>query len=181
MSWWFPKYFLLIVFSFVFKISLKYIHLLTWHHYSDKPQALQTQHILNWPCCCCLNAKSCPTLGDLMNCSPLGSSIHGILQARILGWVAISSSKGSSWTRGGTQISCTGGRFFTIQLPWKPPNWLYHFLYSPSFPLLVFPGTDSMESPCCLSSYPRETYFFFFFLCSCTFNKFPSFIDSPFL
>ena len=42
--------------------------------------------------------QSCPTLCDLMDCSPPGSSVHGILQARILEWVAISSSRGSSWS-----------------------------------------------------------------------------------
>ena len=47
-------------------------------------------------CCCCLVAKSCPTLCNPMNCSPPGSSVQGIFQARILEWVAISSSRGSS-------------------------------------------------------------------------------------
>ena len=41
-------------------------------------------------------AKSCPTLCDPMDCSPPGSSVHGFLQARILEWVAISFSRGSS-------------------------------------------------------------------------------------
>ena len=41
-------------------------------------------------------AQSCPTLGDPMDCSPPGSSVHGIFQARILEWVAISFSRGSS-------------------------------------------------------------------------------------
>ena len=40
--------------------------------------------------------QSCLTLWDPMDCSPPGSSVHGILQARILEWVAISSSRGSS-------------------------------------------------------------------------------------
>ena len=40
--------------------------------------------------------QSCPTLGDPMDCSPPGSSVHGIFPARILEWVAISSSRGSS-------------------------------------------------------------------------------------
>ena len=47
-------------------------------------------------CCCYLVAKSCPTFCDPTDCSPPGSSVHGILQARILEWVAISFSKGSS-------------------------------------------------------------------------------------
>ena len=41
-------------------------------------------------------AQSCPTLCDPIDCSPPGSSVHGILQARILEWVAISFSRGSS-------------------------------------------------------------------------------------
>ena len=43
-------------------------------------------------------AQSCPTLCDPVDCSPPGFSVHGILQARILEWVAISFSRGSSWT-----------------------------------------------------------------------------------
>ena len=46
-----------------------------------------------------LVGQSCPTLWDLMDCSPPGSSVHGILQARVLEWVAIPSSRGSSWPR----------------------------------------------------------------------------------
>ena len=44
-------------------------------------------------------AQSCPTLCDPVNFSPPGSSVHGVLQARILEWVAISFSRGSSWSR----------------------------------------------------------------------------------
>ena len=50
-------------------------------------------------------AQSCLTLCDLMGCSPSGPSLCGILQARILEWVAISSSRGSSRTRDQTRIS----------------------------------------------------------------------------
>ena len=46
--------------------------------------------------CFCLVAKLCPTLCDPTDCSPPGSSVHGILQARTLEWVAISFSRGSS-------------------------------------------------------------------------------------
>ena len=46
-----------------------------------------------------LVAQLCPTLCDPMDCSPPGSSVHGVLQAKILEWVAISSSRGSSWPR----------------------------------------------------------------------------------
>ena len=61
-----------------------------------------------------LVAQSCPTLCDSMNCSPSGSSIHGVLQARILEWIAIPFSRGSSWPRDRTQVSFIAGRFFTI-------------------------------------------------------------------
>ena len=49
-----------------------------------------------------------------MNCNLPGSSVQGILQARILEWVAIPFSGGSSWPRDQTQVSCTAGKFFTI-------------------------------------------------------------------
>ena len=59
-------------------------------------------------------AQSCPTLCDPVDCSPPGSSIHGILQARILEWVAISFSRGSSWPRDRTQVSLIAGRRFNL-------------------------------------------------------------------
>ena len=55
--------------------------------------------------------QSCPTLCDPMDCSPPGSSIHWILQARILGWIVVPSSRGSSWSRdrtGVSYVSCIG-------------------------------------------------------------------------
>ena len=57
---------------------------------------------------CCSVAESCPVLCDPMDCSPPGSSAHGIFQARILQWVAISFSRGSSWIRDQTHVSCIG-------------------------------------------------------------------------
>ena len=48
----------------------------------------------------CAVAQSCPALRDPMDCGPPGSSVHGIFQARILEWVAISSSRESSLTQG---------------------------------------------------------------------------------
>ena len=50
-----------------------------------------------------------------MDCSPPGSSVHGISQARILEWVAFSFSRGSSGPRDGTPVSCTTSRFFTAE------------------------------------------------------------------
>ena len=59
-------------------------------------------------------AQSCPTLCNPMDYSLPGSSVHGIFQARVLEWVAISFSRGSSRPRDRTQVSCTAGRHFTI-------------------------------------------------------------------
>ena len=59
-------------------------------------------------------AQSCPTLCDPIVCSLWGSSVHGISQARILEWVAISFSRGSSWPRDQTWVSCIVGRHFTV-------------------------------------------------------------------
>ena len=61
-----------------------------------------------------VKVKSCLTLCDPMGCSLPGSSIHGILQARVLEWVAISFSRGSSRPRDRTQVSHIVGRRFTI-------------------------------------------------------------------
>ena len=60
--------------------------------------------------CCSFVTTSCLTLWDPTDCSPLGSSVHGILQATILKWVVISFSRGSSWSRNQTHISCIGRR-----------------------------------------------------------------------
>ena len=59
-------------------------------------------------------AQSCPTLCDPMDGNLLGFSIHGILQARILEWIAISFSRGSSQPRDQTQVSRIGGRRFNL-------------------------------------------------------------------
>ena len=56
-------------------------------------------------CYCAKSLQSCPTLCDPMDCSPSGSSVLGILQARIVEWVAIPSSRGSSWPWDQTRIS----------------------------------------------------------------------------
>ena len=67
---------------------------------------------------------------DPMDCSPPVSSVHGILQARILEWVAISFSTGSSRPKDWTWVSCTVGRFFTDWTTREVPytqtwiNWL---------------------------------------------------------
>ena len=60
---------------------------------------------------------SCPTLCSPMDCSLPGSSVHGILQARILEWVASPFSRGCSQPRDQTQVSHIAGGFFTVEPP----------------------------------------------------------------
>ena len=59
-------------------------------------------------------AQSCPTLCNPMDCSPSGSSVHGIFQARVLEWIAISFSRESSRPRNRTQVSHIAGSHFTV-------------------------------------------------------------------
>ena len=61
-----------------------------------------------------VKSLSCVQLCDPVDCSPPGSSGHGRLQARILEWVAISFSRGSSWPRDQTQVYCIAGRRFNL-------------------------------------------------------------------
>ena len=81
--------------------------------------------MLTTPVFSCVHAESlqsCPTLCDPTDCSLPGSSVHRILQARMLAWVAISSSRGSSRPRDQTHISVSpalAGGFFTTHATWK--------------------------------------------------------------
>ena len=68
----------------------------------DCPLVLLNSKHINCPV-----AQSCPTLCGPMDCSPPGSSVHGIFQARILDWVAIPYFRGSSWPRDRSHVSCT--------------------------------------------------------------------------
>ena len=86
--------------------------------------------------CSCLVAESCLTLCNPMDCSLPGSSVHGISQARILEWVAISFSRGSSWSRGQTHFSCWAGRFFADEPLGKSLNTVEH--------LILFLGTSTL-------------------------------------
>ena len=66
-------------------------------------------------CICAQSLQSYLTLCDPIDCSPPRSSVHRILQARILEWVAMPSFRGSSQLRDWTCISCAEGRFFTAE------------------------------------------------------------------
>ena len=80
----------------------------------------------------CYSAQSYVILCDPTDCSPPGSSVHGILQARIQEWVANPFYRGSSPPRDQTQVSCIAGRFFTIWATrevhkegWAPKIWCF--------------------------------------------------------
>ena len=79
--------------------------------------------------CVCVHTQSlqaCPTLWAPMDCSPPGSSVHGILQTRILEWVAMPFSGASPPPSDQTHVSCgccTAGWFFTSEPPGKPRHW----------------------------------------------------------
>ena len=72
-----------------------------------------------------LSLQLCLTVCDPINCSPLGYSVHGTMQARILEWIAMPSSRGSSWPRERTHISyllwspVLADRFFTFSATWE--------------------------------------------------------------
>jgi len=69
------------------------------------------------PCIHAQSLQSCPTPCDAIDSSPPGSFVHGIIPARILEWVATSSSRGSSWPRDQTSVfcvSCIGRLFFPV-------------------------------------------------------------------
>ena len=89
-------------------------------------------------------APSCPTLFDPVDCSPPGSSARGILQARILEWVAISFSRGSSQPRHQTQVSCIASRCFNL---WATREALT-LLRTPPSPQLLCISDPSSSQQC---------------------------------
>ena len=70
-------------------------------------------------CCCCLVTKSCLTPCHPLDCSPPGSSVSVIFQARILQWVGIFFSRGSSWPRNWPRSPALAGGSFTAEPPGK--------------------------------------------------------------
>ena len=73
-----------------------------------------------------------------MDCSPPGSSVHGILQARILEWVAIPVCRETSWPRDWAHISRIAGRFFIIWATWEVPlQWKWSTMTIVIFKLII--------------------------------------------
>ena len=107
-------------------------------------------------------AQLCPTLCDPMDCSLPGSSIHGIFQARILEWVAISFSRRSSRPRDWTQVSHIVGRRFTV---WATREVLGSQVYAkttvlPLASLPVTPESSAFQSPCSEPGHSSISYVF---------------------
>ena len=88
-------------------------------------------YILLVPLYCC--AQLCLTLCDPMDWSPRGSSVHGILQARVLEWVTISSPRGSSRPRDQTHVYCIG-----IWVFYHRGTWEAHLAYLSTLPFFFF-------------------------------------------
>ena len=127
-----------------------------------------------------LVTQLCLTLCDPMDYSPPGSSVDGILQARILEWVAIRFSRGSSQSRDWTLVSCIAGRFFTIWATresrlkdfgkshffYSLASYLYSTCYCcfffPSFLILI--NCSALSPSIHIFLYFYEILFFFFFI-----------------
>ena len=104
----------------------------------------QIHYLLNHQHVCAKLLWLCPNLCDPMDCSPSDCSVCGILQARILGWGAISSSKGSSWPRDQTlvfYVSCVGKLVLPVVLLGKT------CYYSKCFKLLPINVIDEWFRP----------------------------------
>ena len=114
-----------------------------WQFYSLTTQTGNNQDVLQWvnrwtvicpcggmhACVCAKSLQSSPTLCDSVDYSLPGSSVHRILQARILEWVAMLSSRGSSWPRDWicvSYISCTEAGSLPLVLPGKPHTVEYY-------------------------------------------------------
>ena len=106
----------------------------SWNHMEASSLRIDAHQLstFNWcsvcvcVCVCVLVTQLCPTLIDPMDHRPPGSSVHGILQARIQEWVAIPFCRGSSPSRDRTWIVSIAGRFFTNWATREAHNWSYY-------------------------------------------------------
>ena len=119
-----------------------------WRHCSIPNACLliEINKMLLHTCIICVCTEHAPTLCNPMDCSPPVSSVHYTLLARILEWIAISSSRGTSWPRDRTQTALAG-RFLTTELPGKPYWYNIHFRIRVFFILKIpFTGIKSINT-----------------------------------
>ena len=110
-------------------------------------RSFSKERVHRYVCVCAKSHQSCPTLCNHTDCSPPGSSVHGILQAGIPEWVVVLFSRGSSWPRDQTQVSCIAGKFFTTE-PLEEPRYVYREAYrwiSPSWALFSWEGLSPKQ------------------------------------
>ena len=96
-----------------------------------------------------LVAQSCLTLYNPMDYSPPGSSVRGILQARIVEWVAIPFSRRSSQPRNWTWFSCLADRYFTVWATWEALCALYFQCNAPADLKVKQVHGPEAGDPCC--------------------------------
>ena len=104
-------------------------------------------------------AQSCPILCDPMDCSLPGSSVHGILQTRILEWVVIPFSRRSSQPRDQTHVSCIAGWFFTI---WATREALFHSSVYVPIPISHFISPPFLSPLATISLFSTSVTLFLF-------------------
>ena len=117
-----------------------HVHVICWHHSPASPVVCLSRFsfvynfmfslelmIILFCICLAFSVRACVLsrvrLCDPLDCSPSGFSVQGVFQARIQEWIAISSSRGSSWPGDWTHVSCvsfTAGGFFTSESQGKP-------------------------------------------------------------
>ena len=123
-----------------FKYSRVYMYPRHRTHVIVNPHAITNGLFIGWwfyfhkcVCVCANLLQSCTTLCNPRDHNPPGSCVHGILQARTLKWVAISYSRGSSWPRDWTQVSCGSciaghwatGLYVHVTTPPSPSNYFH--------------------------------------------------------
>ena len=96
-----------------------------------------------WKCACLVN-QSCATLCNPKDCSPPGSFVHKIFQARILEWITMSYSRGSSQPRDGTQVFRTGRHILYYQ---GPPGKPLNSISSEGSSSITLPNVGLLQAP----------------------------------
>ena len=96
-----------------------FFHVDTLHHLLKQPSFPHSADTLIKHCMCAQLLSCVQLFCDLMDWSPPGSSVHGIFQARILEWVAIPFSRGSSQPRDQTSVSCIGRQILYRCITWE--------------------------------------------------------------